>query len=61
MDMISLGCLKGDYVSGQSLGAYRIICAVMDLFGMSPWDFASDPRQTILFLRFREGHFSCGF
>ena len=43
--MISLGCLKGDYVSGQSLGAYQIICAVIELFGMSPWDFASVPRQ----------------
>ena len=59
--MISLGCLRGDYVSGQSLGAYQIICAVIELFGMSPWDFASVPRQTILFLRFREGRFSFEF
>ena len=59
--MIRLGGLRDDYVSGQSLVACQIVCTVMDLFGLSPYVFASGPRQKILFLRFREGHIFVDF
>lgn len=45
--MIRLGGLRDDYVSGQSLVACQIVCTVMDLFGLSPYVFASGPRQKI--------------
>ena len=59
--MIRLDGLRDDYVSRQALGAYQVVCADMDLFEVSPYVFASGPRQKILFLRFREGHIFCGF
>ena len=36
VDMIRLGGLKDDYVSRQFLSDCQIVCAVMDLFGLSP-------------------------
>ena len=36
VDMIRLDGLRDDYVSRQALGAYQVVCAVMDPFGVSP-------------------------